>query len=125
MPRQEYLHLRLPEIVQLLGNSEFYARNPVFLFMKDQGMTSVKDYYEAIRQPKDATCCGEGKQDDRTIVHAAVNSFVRTLKLLEKEGQTDLLDQVKEFIFEQIDFRPKNVVLYHMGADNKTKKMQF
>ena len=105
-------------ITEMLGDSDFYAECPIFLFMRDMGQTSHKLYMENLQDPQCKNC------SDRSIMLPALATFVRHVK-----DQADLakenLECVKLYLEKRKSYYPDPCVVYYKEAGKSPYPIEF
>ena len=99
-------------IIQLLGDTEFYAKCPAYLFMRDQAVASVEQYHKAVTRKEECNGCTGKYRDENSYVTAVIGNFVRIARELHKADPAHLAP-LKEFIAGKLGYRPAVILLYY------------
>ena len=115
--------LNTSTIIQLLGDSEFYAKCPAYLFMRDQALAAVEQYNKAVAHKEECNGCTGKYKDENSYVAPAIGNFVRILREMHKADPANAAP-IKTFIAERLGYRPPAIVLYYKEG-GKERTLRF
>jgi hypothetical protein len=105
-------------MTDMLGDPEFYAECPIFLFMRDMGVESYKLYMQELNDPRCTDCT------DRATMLPALSTFVRHIK-----EQADLavenLECVKLYLEKRKRYYPDPCVVYYKETGKSPYSIEF
>ena len=105
-------------MIDMLGDSAFYAECPIFLFMRDMGLESYKLYMQELLKPGCEDCA------DRAVMRPALSTFVRHIK-----EQADLavenLECVKRYLEKRKNYYPDPCVVYYKETGRSPYPIEF
>ena len=112
------LHIDRSLMTEMLGDPEFYAECPIFLFMRNMGIASYKLYIDNLQNNKCDGC------SDRAVMLPALTTFIRHVK-----EQADLsvknLACVKSYLAKRKGYYPDPCVIYYKETGKALHPIKF
>jgi hypothetical protein len=105
--------LSTPTIIQLLGDPEFYNSCVSYLFMRDQGLASVKQFHKAVLD-KEEGCegCDNKHKNEMSYVSGAIGAFVRISRELYAVDPKHL-EPVRDFLVVKLGSTTGAIIMYY------------
>ena len=105
-------------ITDMLGDLEFYAECPIFLFMRNMGLESYKLYMQELIDPTCVNCA------DRAVMLPALSTFVRHIRD-QAELEPKNLECIKQYLEKRKKYYPDPCVVYYKETGKSPYPIEF
>tara|TARA_B100000700_G_scaffold324572_1_gene431068 strand:+ start:1448 stop:1798 length:351 start_codon:yes stop_codon:yes gene_type:complete len=105
-------------MTDMLGDPEFYAECPIFLFMRDMGIESYKLYIERLESNECENC------SDRSVMLTALTTFIRHIRE-QADLSKDNLACVKDYLAKRKGYYPDPCVVYYKESGGTVSPIEF
>ncbi len=105
-------------VLQMLGDTVFYRRNPIYLFMMDNGLAISRQFAELQRKQQQCKGCTE------RAIHGSLATFAMHTRLAARFDPSLLMPLV-EYLGERMGFKATAVNLYYKDSSQAQRELRF